>query len=48
MHGVLEIELGSQGSQIVRVVIHVVTVAGLRGASVPTPVMGNDAVAVLA
>src|SRR5215216_159786 len=27
--------------------VHVVTVAGLRGAPVPTPVMGDDAVPVL-
>jgi hypothetical protein len=40
-------ELGSQRSQIVSVVVHVVTVAGLRRASVPPTVMGDDAVAVL-
>ena len=37
---------GDRG-QVVGVVIHVVTVAGLRGAAVPAPVMGDDAVAVL-
>jgi len=47
MDGVPEIEMGSHGSQVVGVVIHVVTVAGLRGASVPAPVVGDDAVAVL-
>jgi hypothetical protein len=45
--GPVEIEMGSQRSQVVGVVVHVVTVAGLRGASVPAPVMGDDAVAVL-
>ena len=45
--GALQIEMGSQRGQVVGVVIHVVTVAGLRGASVPAPVMGDDAVAVL-
>jgi hypothetical protein len=45
--GVLEIEMGSQRSQVVGLVVHVVTVAGLRGASVPAPIMGDDAVAVL-
>ena len=45
--GVVEVEMGGQRSQVVGVVVHVVTVAGLRGASVPAPVMGDDAVAVL-
>jgi hypothetical protein len=43
--GVRDTEMGSQGSEVVGVVVHVVTVAGLRGALVPTPVMGDDAVA---
>ena len=38
--------MGSQRSQVVGVVIHVVTAAGLRRAAVPAPVMGDDAVAV--
>ena len=45
--GAGEIEMGSQRSQVVGVVVHVVTVAGLRGASVPAPVVGDDAVAML-
>jgi hypothetical protein len=45
--GVLEIEMGSQRSQIVGVLVHVVTVAGLRGAPAPAPVMGDDKIAVL-
>ena len=45
--GVLEIEMGRQRSEVVGVVVHVVTVAGLGGASVPTPVMGDDAIALL-
>ena len=47
MDGVPQVEMGSHRSQVVGVVIHVVTVAGLRGASVPAPVMGDDTVAVL-
>ena len=47
MDGVPEIEMGRQRRQVVGVVVHVVTVAGLRGAAVPAPVMGDDAVAVL-
>ena len=46
MDSALEIEMCSQCSQVVGVMVHVVTVAGLRGASVPAPVMGDDAVAV--
>jgi hypothetical protein len=42
--GVLEIEMGGQRRQVVGVVVHVVTVAGLGGASVPTPVMGDHPV----
>jgi hypothetical protein len=45
--GVLEFKIGSQRRQVVGVVVRVVTVAGLRGASMPTPVMGDDTVAVL-
>ena len=45
--GALEIEMGSQRGQVVVVMVHVVTVAGLRGASVPTPVMGDHSVALL-
>ena len=45
--GVLEIEMRGQRGQVVGVVVHVVTVAGLGGASVAAPVMGDDAVAVL-
>ncbi len=47
MNSVLEIEMGGHRSQVVGVVVHVVTAAGLRGASVPTPVMGDNTVAVL-
>src|SRR5439155_5883483 len=45
--GVPEIEMGGQRSQVVGVVVHVVTVAGLRGASVSAPVMGDNAIVVL-
>ena len=46
MDGVPEIEMGSQRGQVIGVMVHVVTATGLRGASVPAPVMGDDAVAV--
>ena len=45
--GILEIEMLRHRSQVVGVVVHVVTVAGLGRASVPAPVVGDDAVAVL-
>src|SRR4051794_7751725 len=45
--GVAEIQMVGQRGQIVCVVVHVVTVRGLRGAAVPSAVMGDDAVAVL-
>ena len=45
--GVLQIEMGRKRSQVVGVMVHVVTVAGLRGASVPAPVVGDDAVTLL-
>ena len=46
MDGALEIEMGSQCRQIVGVMVHVVTIAGLRGAAVPAPIMGDNPVAV--
>jgi hypothetical protein len=45
--GVMEVEMGGHRGQVVGVVVHVVTAAGPRGAAVPAPVMGDDAVAVL-
>src|SRR4029077_20758797 len=45
---VVEIAVGGLRGEVVGVVVHVVAVAGLGGASVPAPVMGDDAVAVLA
>ena len=47
VHGVMEIEVLSHRSQVVGLMVHVVTIAGLRGAAVPAPVMGNDTLAVL-
>jgi hypothetical protein len=47
MDGVLEIDMGPSAQRRRGVVVHVVTVAGLGGASVPTPVRGDDAVALL-
>ena len=45
VNGVVEVEVGGQSSQIIGVVVHVMTVAGLRRAPVPTPVKSNHAVA---
>ena len=47
VHGVMDIEVRGHRGQVVGVVIHVVTVAGLRGPAVPAPVVGDDAIAVL-
>ena len=45
--GVVEIEMGGQGGQVIGVMVHVVTAAGLRGAAVPTAVVGNHPVAMV-
>src|SRR5262245_31328711 len=44
MYCVLEIEMFSKGRQVIRVVIHVVAITGLRGSPMPTPVVGYNAV----
>ena len=43
---VVEIEMFGQRGQVIGVVVHVVTIAGLRRAAVPTPVVGDHPVAV--
>jgi len=45
--GVVQVEVLDQVGQVVGVVVKVVALAGLRGAAVPAPVMGDDPVAVL-
>ena len=45
--GVAEIEMRRHRGEVVGVMVHVMTVAGLGGASVPAPVVGDHAVAVL-
>jgi hypothetical protein len=45
--GIVQIEMGRNRRQIIGIVVHVVAVAGLRGAVVPAAVLGNDAIAVL-
>jgi hypothetical protein len=45
--GVPDIQMVGQRGKVVGVVAHVVTAAGLRGAAVPSAVMGDDAVAIL-
>jgi hypothetical protein len=47
VNGVVEIEMCGQRGQVIGVMVHVVTIAGLRGAAVPTPVVGNDPVAMV-
>jgi hypothetical protein len=46
VHGVVQIEMIGHCRQVVRVVIHVVTVTGLRGAAAPTAVVGDHPVTV--
>jgi hypothetical protein len=45
VNDVLQIELGGHCSEIVRIMIHVMTVAGLGRAAVTAPVMGDNAIA---
>ncbi len=45
--GVLQIQMRSKGGEVVSVVIHVMTVAGLAGPAVTAPVMGDYAVAAI-
>src|SRR5262245_12427680 len=44
VNSVLEVEMGGHHRQIVGVMIHVVTVGDLRGASMAPAIMGNDAI----
>ena len=47
MNGVVETETCGQRGQVIGVVVHIVAIAGLGGAAVPTPVVGDNPVAVL-
>src|ERR1700716_4558407 len=47
MHGTLEVEVCGQRRYIVGVMIHVMAAAGLGGAPMAAPVVGNDAITVL-
>ena len=47
MDGIFQIEVLSDRSQIVRIVIHVVTISNLSRSAVATPVMRNDAIPTL-
>src|ERR1700727_602615 len=47
MHGILQFEMRGKRRKIVSVMIHVVTVAGLRRPPVATAVMSYDAIAVI-
>jgi hypothetical protein len=46
VNGVSKVEMAGQGGQVVGVVIHVVSAAGLRGPVVPAPVGRDDPVPV--
>jgi hypothetical protein len=46
MDGIVQVEMGGQRRQVVGVMLHVVTVADLRGAAVAPTIMGNDAIPV--
>jgi hypothetical protein len=45
VHGLVEVEVGDDGRQVVGVVVHVVAVAGLGRAAVAAPVGRHDPVA---
>jgi PII-like signaling protein len=45
--GVFEVEMLGQSRQVVGVVIHVVAITGLRGATMSAPVMGYYSITVL-
>ncbi len=47
VNGVLQIEVRRQSRKVVCIVIHVMAVAGLAGATVAAAVVGDDAIAVL-
>src|ERR1700677_182399 len=47
MDRILEIEMRRERREVVGVVIHIVSVGGLAGASVTSPVMCDDAIAVI-
>src|SRR5206468_3202284 len=46
MHSILQVEMCGKCGKVVSIVIHVVTVARLRGPAVAAAVMGYDAIAV--
>src|SRR5580698_2595098 len=47
MDGVFQVEMSCKGGQIIGVMVHIVSVGGLGGATVTTAVMGDHAIAVL-
>src|ERR1700726_672089 len=46
VNGILQIEMRRQGRKVVRIMIHVMAVAGLAGPAVAASVMGDDPIAV--
>src|ERR1700759_210242 len=47
MNGVLDVEMRGHRREVVGIMIHVMTVAGLAGAAMTAAVMGNDAKTVI-
>src|SRR5437879_1109426 len=47
MHRFLEVEMRGQRRQVIRIMIHIVAVAGLGGAAMSASVVGDDAIALL-
>src|SRR5437868_9009726 len=47
VNGILQTEMRGQSCEVVRIVIHVMAVAGLAGPAVAPAVMGDDAIAVI-
>src|SRR5258708_37499035 len=47
MHGILQLEMRGKRRKIVSIMIHVVTVARLRGPAVAPAIMSYDAIAVI-
>jgi hypothetical protein len=47
VHGVVQVKVLGQLGQVIGVVVHVVALAGLRGAAMSTPVVGDHPVAMV-
>src|SRR5215469_1691854 len=47
MNSILQIEMSNNSGQVIGIVIHIMTVGGLSGTSVPATVMGNHTIAAI-